>query len=304
MRFLFFTFILSMTVACTTKQNTSDENSSEAKKTDLFLASDFTEPGEFTSGIEGPAFHSDGMLYLVSFGADGTIGKVDQEGNASLFVNLPEGSTGNGIRFHSDGSMLIADYTGHNVLRIDMETKEISIYAHNENMNQPNDLAISSSNILFLSDPDWTNNTGNLWKVDLGGNIILLEENMGTTNGVEVSPDDNVLYVNESVQRKIWVYDLSPEGNISNKRLFYEFEDFGLDGMRCDKKGNLYVTRHGKGNVVILSPEGKLLNEVLMTGSKPSNIAFGSKDGKTCFITLQDRGCVETFETNIAGREW
>lgn len=304
MRFLFFTFILSMTVACTTKQNTSDENSSKAKKTDLFLASDFTEPGEFTSGIEGPAFHSDGMLYLVSFGSDGTIGKVDQEGNASLFVNLPEGSTGNGIRFHSDGSMLIADYTGHNVLKIDMETKEISIYAHNENMNQPNDLAISSNNILFLSDPDWINNTGNLWKVDLEGNVILLEENMGTTNGVEVSPDDNVLYVNESVQRKIWAYDLSTEGNLSNKRLFYVFEDFGLDGMRCDKNGNLYVTRHGKGTVVILSPGGELLEEIKMKGTKPSNIAFGGKEGKTCFITLQDRGCVEIFKTNIPGRDW
>ena len=293
-----------MPMACVNRSDTTQNEKSTSGESALFAASDFTKPREFTSGIEGPAFYNDGMLHLVSYQSDGTIGMVDNQGNADMFVKLPEGSTGNGIRFHSDGSMLIADYTGHNVLQVDMNTKEISIYAHNAKMNQPNDLAISSNNVLFLSDPNWDESTGNLWKVDVDGNVILLEENMGTTNGVEVSPGDSVLYVNESIQRKIWAYKLSPEGNISNKKLFYEFNDFGLDGMRCDKKGNLYVTRHGKGTVVIISPEGEFLNEVTMTGSKPSNIAFAGKHGKTCFVTLQDRGCVEIFKTNIPGRDW
>ena len=52
---------------------------------------------------------------------------------------------------------------------------------------------------------------------------------MGTTNGIEVSPDETKLYVNESVQKNIWVYDLDSDGNISNKILFYSFEDYGLD---------------------------------------------------------------------------
>lgn len=293
-----------MPLACVNKSDQAQSEKNTLVDTELFIASDFTKPGEFTSGIEGPAFYKDGMLYLVSYQSDGTIGMIDKQGNADLFVKLPEGSTGNGIRFHSDGSMLIADYTGHNVLQVDMNTKEFSVYAHNAKMNQPNDLAISSNNTLFLSDPNWGDSTGNLWKVDVAGKVILLEENMGTTNGVEVSPDDSVLYVNESIQRKIWAYKLSPEGNISNKKLFYEFDDFGLDGMRCDENGNLYVTRHGKGTVVILSPEGKQLEEVKMKGTKPSNIAFGGIDGKTCFVTLQDRGCVEIFKTNIPGRDW
>lgn len=60
---------------------------------------------------------------------------------------------------------------------------------------------------------------------------------MGTTNGIEVNPEGTKLYVNESIQRKIWVYDITENGNIQNKKLFYAFEDFGLDGMRTDKKG-------------------------------------------------------------------
>ena len=94
------------------------------------------------------------------------------------------------------------------------------------------------------------------------------------------------------------------EGNISNKRLFHQFVDFGMDGMRCDVEGNLYITRYGKGTVAKLSPEGKLLLEVQMKGKKPSNIAFGGKDGKTAYVTLQDRGYIETFRVEKAGRSF
>jgi len=110
--------------------------------------------------------------------------------------------------------------------------------------------------------------------------------------------------VNESIQKNIWAYNVDENGNVSGKRKFFEFPDFGLDGMKCDRKGNLYVTRYDKGTVVIISPAGKLLREVQIKGKKTSNIAFGGKDGKTCFVTLQDRKCVETFRSEIAGKSF
>ena len=126
----------------------------------------------------------------------------------------------------------------------------------------------------------------------------------GHDNGIEVSPDEKTLYVNESVQRSVWAFDLDTLGNISNKKLFYQFDDFGMDGMRCDIEGNLYITRYGKGTVAKLSPEGKLLLEIQMKGKKPSNITFGGKDGKTAFVTLQDRGYIETFRVEKAGNSF
>ncbi len=270
----------------------------------LFVATDFTSEHQFTVGIEGPATDAQGNIYAVNFKEKGTIGKVTPAGMASLFVGLPDGSTGNGIRLNQQGDLLIADYTGHNILKINVDKRQISTYAHHPEMNQPNDLAIMKNQVLILSDPNWSASTGNLWKVDVKGAIHLLESNMGTTNGVEVSPDEKTLYVNESVQRNVWAYDLSPDGDISNKRLLTQFENFGMDGMRCDEKGNLYITRHGKGTVAILSPKGELLHEVILKGKKPSNITFGGPDGKTCYVTLQDRGCFEQFRTNYPGREW
>ena len=269
----------------------------------LFISSEFTPPKSFPSGVEGPAVSRTGILYAVNFAKPGTIGQVSQNGNASLFVELPAGSIGNGIRFDSKGNMLIADYTKHNILKVNMLTKEISVFAHNANMSQPNDIAIDNKDILYASDPNWKEGTGRIWRIDRDGKFTLLES-MGTANGIEVSPDNKLLYVNESVQRKVWVYNLSKNGEISNKRLFHEFPDFGMDGMRCDADGNLYISRHGKGTVAKLSPTGKLIKEISLQGKLPSNVAFGGKDGRTMYVTLQDKGNIESFRVDKPGREW
>ncbi len=266
---------------------------------------DYVADHVFSQGIEGPAVDAQGNLYAVSFGKDGTIGVVDKKDNAQLFVTLPEGSTGNGIRIDRKGFMYVADYSGHKVLKIDPKTKAISVYAHSDKMNQPNDIALAKSGVIYASDPKWSDSTGNLWKIATDGTVTLLEANMGTTNGVEVSTDEKHLYVNESVQRKIWKYDIDVKtGDVKNKRLLIEFPDHGLDGMRCDEEGNLYVARYAAGEVAVVSPHGTVLERVKLKGQKPTNVAFGGEDGKAVYVTLQDRGAIETFSTSRAGREW
>ena len=268
----------------------------------LYQPIDFLFVGKYTQGLEGPAVDVNGNIYFVNPTHSGSIGIIDGEGKFDLFIEyLPKGSTANGIRFGDDQEMFLADYTGHNVLRVDLKTKEVTVFAHDSLLNQPNDLAICCNNRMYASDPNWKNSTGNIWKVE-NGIFELLEGNMGTTNGIEVSPDEKTLYVNESVQRKVWAFDIDNLGNISNKKLFHQFEDFGMDGMRCDQNGNLYITRHGKGTIVKLSPNGALLKEIKLKGKKPSNIAFGGKDGRTAYITLQDRGFLESFRVEVPGR--
>lgn len=266
-----------------------------------FQSKDFTPEFSFTQGIEGPAVNSDGTLFAVNFKEEGTIGRVNSKGEGKVFLSLPKGSIGNGIRFDEAGTMFIADYAGHKIYKVSKNSKELSVWAENPEMNQPNDLAVGTNGILYLSDPDWANNSGQIWMVSSKGAFVLLEENMGTTNGIEVSPDGKVLYVNESVQRIVWKYNIKEDGSITNKSKLISFEDFGLDGMRCDMHGNLYITRYDKGSVVIVSPEGEIRKEVFLKGKKPSNIAFGGKNGKTCFVTLADRGCIEIFTAPFSG---
>lgn len=270
----------------------------------LYTSQQFTEPSGFTSGIEGPACDAEGNLYAVNYAHQHTIGRVTPEGECAVFVTLPDGSIGNGIRFNRVGDMFIADYTNHNVLKVDMSTRELTVFAHEPTMNQPNDLAIGANDIIYASDPDWENSIGQIWRVDTNGDVTRLEADMGTTNGIEVSPDERTLYVNETVQRNIWAYDLSSDGAISNKRRLIQFPDFGMDGMRCDSEGNLYVTRHGKGTVAKVSPEGEVILEVELAGKLCSNLAFGGPDGRTCYVTLADIGNIEVFRTEHPGRSF
>lgn len=270
----------------------------------LFVSEVFTPPGGFTSGIEGPACDADGNLYAVNYARQHTIGKVTPEGVCSVFVELPDGSVGNGIQFNPAGDMFIADYTNHNILKVDLASRAIGVYAHEPRMNQPNDIAIGANGLIYASDPHWASETGQLWRIGLDGAATLLEADMGTTNGIEVSPDERTLYVNESRQRTIWAYDLAPDGAISGKRLLIRFPDFSLDGMRCDSAGNLYVTRHGKGVVAKISPAGEALLEVALGGKLCSNLAFGGPDGRTCYVMIADRGNVERFRADLPGRSW
>ena len=268
----------------------------------LFIVQDFTKENIFTNNIEGPAFDKNGNLYVVNFERDGTVGLVKPNGDAELFITLPEGSTANSIQFDSKGKMYLADFTGHNILKVDMKSKKVSVYAHHDAFNQPNDICINKKDQIFASDPNWKESKGKLWRIDKGGKVVLLTDQMGTTNGIALSPDEKVLYVNESVQRKIWKFNVDEKGNIANKTLFAEFPDFGFDGMKCDAEGNVYVTRYGKGTIAVLSPDGKLIREVQLKGKNCSNLVFGGLNGKLVFVTLQDRKGMERFRNDIAGK--
>lgn len=272
------------------------------KEANLFESRDLTAPNLFSQNIEGPAVYHD-SLFVVNLGEDGTIGYVDTSGHCQLYVTLPKGSTGNCIRFDRGGNMYVADFTGHNVLLVNRK-KEVSVFCHDSRFNQPNDLCLSKYGYLLASDPRWKDSTGQLWRIDPDGKSYLLSDKMGTTNGICLSPDEKTLYVNESVQRKIWAFDIDTMGNVVNKRLFTSFADFGLDGMHCDKKGNLYVCRYGKGVIAIFSPEGTLIREVSLTGRNCSNLTFGGRDGRTVYVTLQDRKGMEQFRADTPGIGW
>ena len=270
----------------------------------LYQASPLTMSNSFTAGIEGPACDRTGNIFAVNFGKQQTIGVTTPDGISKIFVTLPNTSIGNGIRFDHKGLMYVADYTEHNVLRIDPTTKAIEIFAREPKMNQPNDLAIGPNGVLYASDPNWSTKTGQLWRIGLDGKVTRLADNMGTTNGVEVSPDGKKLYVNESAQRNVWVFDIQPDGSVTNKTLLKQFPDHGFDGMRCDAKGNLYITRYGKGTVVVLSPNGGVLREIDVLGEQPSNLCFGGPDGRTVYVTEVEHRRLVQFRVETPGLAW
>jgi gluconolactonase len=257
--------------------------------------------GTFTDGIEGPIADKWGNVFIVNFSKQGTIGRIDASGKASLFVELPDSAIGNGLDFDSKGNLLVADYVGHRIWTIDTSTKNISLYIKVEQMNQPNDVVWAKSGRIYASDPAWAKGNGNLWMIDEHKQPILLAKQIGTTNGIALSPDQKILYVNESIQRRVWAYSLSNDGNVASKKVLISFPDHGMDGMVCDEQGNIYIARYGAGVVAVYTPSGQLYNTIRLKGQKPTNVAFGGTDWKTLYITLQDDGSVEVYKNTIAG---
>jgi len=267
----------------------------------LHVAEAFTPKHAFTPGIEGPACDRSGAVFAVNYERQGTIGRVAPDGTAEVYLALPGSSVGNGIRFASDGTMFIADYVNHNVLRVAPGTREATVFAHEPRMNQPNDLAIAPDGTLYASDPDWQAGTGQLWRIDTDGSVALLASGLGTTNGIDLSPDGRSLYVNESVQRNVWAFPVRADRTLGEKRLVRQFPDHGFDGMRVDIDGNLHITRYGKGTVAVVTPAGELVREVDVLGARPSNICFGGPDGRTVYVTEVEHGRLVRYRTDRPG---
>ncbi len=275
-----------------------------AQDEELFVPKPFTAEGSFTAEIEGPAVDQKGNIFAVSFARKPTIGRVTPDGKGEVFLEFTQGSLANGIRFDRKGNMYAADYANHNILIVDTKTRKFKVFAHEPSMSQPNDIAMAPDDTIYASDPDWKAGTGRIWHIDRKGQVRQVVSGLGTTNGIEVSPDGRYLYVNETVQRNIWVFDIQPDHTLTNKRLLIDFPDHGFDGMRADMDGNLYITRHGKGTVVVVTPNGNIRREIPVLGSKPSNLCFGGPDGRTVYVTEMEKQRLVRFRVEIPGAEW
>lgn len=235
----------------------------------------------------------------------------------------------NGIRFLNSATAFVADVANHRVLKLTLDPENVvannSNYCSDQNMLQPNDLTLSKTGTIFTSGMNWLADTddtdGDIWSCLPDGTARRLEL-LGRTNGIDLSPDEQHLYVSESYNeagtptvQKIWRYNANVnDGTISSKTLFADFASIDnttaidIDGMKTDINGHLYVTRHGGGHVAIFSAQGALLGKISLNFPEPTNLEFGGPNGTTLYIVGQcaqlGRGCVDQIEVNIPGRSW
>lgn len=276
----------------------------------LFVSKRITPPGEYTSGIEGPAVDASGNLYVVNFRHNGNVGKVASGASQSqLFTTLKAGSIGSGIRFDRDGRMYIADFKKKNVWVIERGRTTPDLYFHSDDFNQPNDLAIATDGTLYASDPLFSARKGQIWRITRGADGAGHGEQMsstrpfGITNGIDLSPDGTTLYVSESNARpQVWAYRIDGT-KLLDPRLIRQFPDFEVDGLRTDVDGRIFLARPSARRVVIIPVDGSPEREVVTRGREPNNLTFGGPDGKTVFVTQKDGGFIEAFRTDRPGRE-
>jgi gluconolactonase len=240
---------------------------------------------------EGPVWDSRGKFLYVSDEEQHKITRVYPNGRKALFVNLgdPDGST-----FDAQGRFITTASILRAVVAIapDGKMQTLADKFEGKRFNSPNDIVLGPDNALYFTDPTLNLPKGDkqeipfrgVYRLASDGSLRLMLRDLGQPNGLAFSPDGKRFYVDDTERRDIRVYDVAPNGEFVNCRLFgREDGENGLpDGMRLDLKGNIFVT--GPGGIWVWDPSGNHLGTIHLP-EEAANMAWGDSDYRTLYIT-------------------
>ncbi|MBE9187302.1 SMP-30/gluconolactonase/LRE family protein [Microcoleus sp. LEGE 07076] len=257
--------------------------------------------------IEGPIWLPEGFLLFSDIPAN-IIYKFASNQQVEIF-RRPSGKA-NGNTLDRENRLITAEHENRRVSRTEKDGKVIGLADRYEGkkLNSPNDLVVKSDGSIYFTDPPYgiTKEQEELgfygvYRLAPDGKLTLLVKDLVLPNGIAFSPDEQKLYVNNSEAGFIAVFDVKPDGTVTNQRIFAELKDASQsgvpDGLKVDVEGNVYST--GPGGVWIFSPEGKLLGRISVPETA-TNLAWGDTDYKTLYITASKS--LYRIRLKIAGR--
>jgi gluconolactonase len=241
---------------------------------------------------EGPVWDESGFLY-VSDEEQNKIDRLTLDGHKQEVISLgdPDGNTyDRHLRLIDCASVLRA------IIAVTPEGKYTVLADRYEGkkLNSPNDVVIGPDGAIYFTDPTLDLVKGEqqeipfqgVYRLDDKGSVRLLTKDLSQPNGLAFSPDGKHFYVDDSEQRNIRMYDVAPDGSLSNGRIFGEEpggpNDGVPDGIKVDRDGNLFVT--GPKGIWVWDAQGHHLGTIEMP-EQPANLTWGDSDYKTLYIT-------------------
>jgi gluconolactonase len=254
---------------------------------------------------EGPAWGPDGKLYFSSCNTPATL-RVDDPATQKWSV-VREGG-GNGLAFDPKGRLVICDHVRKLVSRMEKDgtiTVLAELYS-GIHLTQPNDLVIDEKGTVYFTDPDFAAKKGAVYRLTEDGTLTQLDNQIQATNGIALRDGGKVLLVAATTEKCVYELTLADDGKVTGKRKFVDLNgegEVGPDGMSIDEKGMLYVAVFGGGRVVVVDPDGKIVQRIDTDGKNPTNCCFGGKDGKTLFVTETEKNRVLAYSLDVAGQK-
>lgn len=257
---------------------------------------------EFT---EGPVWQADGSLLFSDIPANRTYCWSAADG--ATIWREPTGNA-NGMTLDRAGSLLTCEHSGRKVSRIapDGSATTVADRYQGKRFNSPNDIVVKSDGVIYFTDPPYgiqpperEQPCNGVYRVLADGTVELLADDFDRPNGLAFSPDESILYIDDSPRRHVRAFDVRADGGLTNSRIIADMDHpqpGSPDGMKIDVEGNLYVT--GATGVWVFEPDGTLLG-VVVTPERPANCAWGDEDHKSLYITA--RTSLYRIRTKVAG---
>jgi gluconolactonase len=266
---------------------------------------------------EGPLWHPRDS-YLVFSDMPGDVRRKWTPDGGVEEVMKPSNKC-NGMTYDADLNRLVCEHVTSSVVleRPDGARETLASHYQGKELNSPNDIVVHSGGGIYFSDPTYGRMPGfglerdqdlnfqGVYRIPPGGSDLeLLLDDFGEPNGLCFSPDESLLYINDTPRAHIRVFDVASDGTIANGRMFAENVGTGslekgdlVDGMKCDEQGNIWVT--GPNGLWVFSPAGEHLGGVEIPESV-GNIHWGGPEWKWMFVAASTS--LYRFETKVAGR--
>jgi gluconolactonase len=244
---------------------------------------------------------------------------------------LPEGpelttcvrGMSNGLTLDRERRVLAAEHDGRRVTRVadDGTRTVLAEQFQGKRLNSPNDIVVRSDGSIYFTDPPYgvrpstpgvprpagwwarpipgkEQPCNGVYRIAPDGTLHLLVDDFALPNGLAFSPDESVLYIDDSAHKHIRAFDVRPDGTLTNSRILLNMasDDPGVpDGLKVDLSGNVFCT--GPGGVWVCRSNGARLGRVVLP-ELPANLGWG-EDGRVLFITA--RTSVYRLETKTCG---
>lgn len=258
---------------------------------------------------EGPAWHTDGVLYVSNCYGDWITRITDTK--VDTFVRIPTQPDSfkntNGLTIGKDGYLYACDFGLGRILRFaaDGSCETYAAGYAGQRFNRPNDLAFDPQGDLYFTDPksyDAENRDGAVYRISKGDRQVeRVAAGLAFPNGIAFDKSAQNLYVCESAMNRILRFPVSNEGTLGLPEEFVHLPGGDPDGIAFDQDGNLYAAHYGTGTVFVIAGDGRISREIKIPGKKATNVEFGGEDMKTLFITDAETNCVYKTTVPIAG---
>jgi gluconolactonase len=245
---------------------------------------------------EGPLWLPDDSLLFQDLKAEQTW-RLGADGALAILRDSTRGA--NGQTFGPDGRIVFCEQNGRRVSVMSPDGGGVETVAEafeGHRLNSPNDIIARSDGLILFTDPPYGVPRPEdkelpfqaVFRLDLDGWLTLIvQEGLEKPNGLALSPDERTLYVNDTARYHVRAFTLDDQGMVvpGSDRVFATLDPGqpgGPDGLKVDREGRLYIAV--ALGVWVFAPDASLLG-IIAVPKRPSNLAWGSLDQSTLYIT-------------------